>query len=72
MSITATAEKFDRCMQQTLGGGALSTCTYGEVSPIFLDQNVTKSDIFGPNETEVMFMIFFVSNIFELIFLGSL
>ena len=28
-------------------GGALSTCTYGEVSPIFLGQNVAKNDIFG-------------------------
>ena len=28
-------------------GGALSTCTYGEVSPIFLGQNIAKSDIFG-------------------------
>ena len=32
------------------GGGALSTCTYGEVSPIFLGQNVAKSDIFGSIE----------------------
>ena len=30
--------------------GALSTCTYGEVSPIFLGQNVAKSDIFGSIE----------------------
>ena len=32
------------------GGGALSTCTYGEVSPIFLGQNIAKSDIFGSKE----------------------
>ena len=29
------------------GGGAHSTSTYGEVSPIFLGQNIAKSDIFG-------------------------
>ena len=28
-------------------GRPLSTCTYGEVSPIFLGQNAAKSDIFG-------------------------
>ena len=27
--------------------GALSTSTYGEVSSIFLGQNIAKSDIFG-------------------------
>ena len=32
---------------ETAQGGALSTCTYGEVSPIFLGQNISKSDIFG-------------------------
>ena len=32
------------------GGGALGTCTYGEVSPIFLGQNVAKSDILGSKE----------------------
>ena len=32
------------------GGGALSTCTYGEVSPICLGQNIAKSDIFGSKE----------------------
>ena len=31
-------------------GGALSTYTYGEVSPIFLGQNIVKSDIFGSKE----------------------
>ena len=29
------------------------------VSPMFLGQNVAKSDIFGSKETEAMFMIFF-------------
>ena len=29
------------------GGEALSTSTYGEVTPIFLGQNIAKSDIFG-------------------------
>ena len=29
------------------GGGALSTCIYGEVSPIFLGHNIAKGDIFG-------------------------
>ena len=28
-------------------GRALSTCTYGEVGPIFLGQNIAKSDSFG-------------------------
>ena len=31
-------------------GGALSTYTYGEVSPIFLGQDIVKSDIFGSKE----------------------
>ena len=30
--------------------GAFSTCTYGEVSPIFLGQNIAKNDIFGSKE----------------------
>ena len=30
--------------------GAFSTCTYREVSPIFLGQNIAKSDIFGSKE----------------------
>ena len=40
-------------------GGALSTSTCGEVSPIFLGQNIAKSDIFGSNKTKTMFMIFY-------------
>ena len=31
-------------------GGAFSTCTHGEVSPIFLAQNIAESDIFGSKE----------------------
>ena len=41
-SFSAACEKV-----QSPGGGALSTCTYGEVSPIFLGQNISRSDIFG-------------------------
>ena len=51
--------------------GALGTCTYSEVSPIFLGQNIAKSDILGQNETETMFMMFFTPNIVILMFLGS-
>ena len=32
------------------GEGPLSTCTYGEVSPIFLGQDIAKNDIFESNE----------------------
>ena len=32
------------------GGGALSIHTYGEVSPIFLGQNIVKGDNFGSKE----------------------
>ena len=38
---------------------AFSTCTYGEVSQIFLGQNIAKSDIFGSDKTKTMFMIYF-------------
>ena len=41
------------------GGGALITFTYGKVSPISLDLNVSKSDIFGSKLTEIIAMIFF-------------
>ena len=37
-------------VQLSQGGGALSTYTYGEVSPIFLGQDIVKSDIFGSKE----------------------
>ena len=40
-------------------GGALDTFTYGEVSPIFLGQNVAKSFFLGPKKTETTLMIFF-------------
>ena len=42
-----TREKisFDQLVE--ISGGALSTCTYGEISLIFLSQNIAKSDIFG-------------------------
>ena len=35
-----------------MGGGALSRCTYGEISPISLDHNTAKSDTFGSKLTE--------------------
>ena len=56
------------------GGGALSTSTYGEVSPISLGENVAKPKVIflGPNKIETMFMIFFIPNIAYLIFLGSI
>ena len=37
----------DRLILRRAGGGALNTCTYGEVSSIFFCQNIAKSDIFG-------------------------
>ena len=43
-----------------LQGGALSTCMYGEVSPIFLNYRILPKVIFlGPNKTETMLIIFF-------------
>ena len=54
--ILQTAEKSENVLFKSVshayavnspGGGALSTSTYREVSPIFLGQNVAKSDIFG-------------------------
>ena len=32
------------------GGGELSTCTYGEVSRIFLGQNIAKVIFLGPSK----------------------
>ena len=40
-------------------GGPLITSTYGEVSPIFLGQNIAKVIFLGLNKTKTMFMIFF-------------
>ena len=48
-------------MAHLASGGALSTCTYGEVSPIFLHQNIAKVIFLGPNKTKTIFMIFFDS-----------
>ena len=54
--------------------GTFSTfsTSYGEVNSTVLSENIPKCDIFGPNKTEIMFMIFLTSNTVELIFLGSL
>ena len=40
-------------------GGGLSTCTYGEVSPIFWVRILPKVIFLGPNKTKTIFMIFF-------------
>ena len=50
------------CVPLCSRGGALSTSTYGEVSPISLGENVAKPKVIflGPNKIETMFMIFFI------------
>ena len=40
------------------GQGALSTCTYGEVSLIFLGLDVSKRDVFWSKLAEIITMIF--------------
>ena len=39
-----------RSFDKKIPRGALSTYAYGEVSPIFLGQNIVKSDFFGSKE----------------------
>ena len=65
-------EVVDRFMNRLGPQGAFSTCTYGEVGPIFLGQNIAKSDILCPNKNKTMFMIFLTQYFVKLIFLGSL
>ena len=44
--------KSERLHRKIYPGGALRKCTYGEVSPIFLGLNISKSNIFGSKITE--------------------